>query len=64
MCIFRSKIKIFLQGLLCEMKIYFLICYVIGQSLPGHLPGSRAYIALSGKRNSNEKWFNVVSAWE
>lgn len=48
----------------CEMKIYFLICFVIGQSLPGRSPGSRACIALSGKRNSNEKWFNAVPARE
>ena len=46
------------------MKIYFLICYVMGQPPPGHLPGSRACIALSGKRNSNEKWFNAVAARE
>ena len=64
MCVFRSKIKIFLQGLLREMKIYFLMCYMMGQRPPGHFPGSRDCIALSGKRNSNEKWFNAVPARE
>ena len=64
MCVFRSQIKIFLQGLLCEMKIYFLICYMMGQPPPGHLPVSRACIALSQKMNSNEKWFHAVPARE
>ena len=48
-CVFGSKIKILLQGLLCEMEISFLICVMIGQSLLGRFPGGRACIPVRKK---------------
>lgn len=57
-----NEIKILFRG--CWDGNWSLFCSMTGWALLGLLPDSRACIALSGGKNSNEKRFSVAPARE